>query len=425
MRFICISFLVLLFSGGLSAQNQQKSPEFLQDSILKSEFENKKPWYQFGNEKVSFLPMAVVALDVTYYGQDANSIKQVGDQDNTRETGQIRAVRFGVGGTINLKRQWRFLIAGAYKAFNHGFNPDSTTDFALYDLMLDAHTKYGHIVAGYTKEPISLQRTASLIYLGGVERAMHLDAFFPARNWGLYYYNSFAKEKIFWAAGYFKDLNVLNKYYKWNDANDIYVSRLTANPLYKAGGEKDLHLGIGFRYSDFRHGGSLGQHPEAYNASKYVVIPAIQAEETITFNYELAYRQRNLLLTSEITTVKLHNSELDSPTLNGFYVQADYTLTGESRRYMTRNATFSPIVPAKNVQNGGIGAIELTFRYSELKTNVGNLTGGDMSKYSGFITWYPTLLSKFQFGYSYIRLDRMNLIGHTSLFQMRFAVLIG
>jgi hypothetical protein len=48
-----------------------------------------------------------------------------------------------------------------------------------------------------------------------------------------------------------------------------------------------------------------------------------------------------------------------------------------------------------------------------------------MNKFSAFLTWYPTLLSKFQVGYGYVTLDRFGLIGHTHLLQMRFAVLIG
>ncbi|MCU4158068.1 hypothetical protein J1N10_18985 [Carboxylicivirga sp. A043] len=425
MRYILFILPLFIGLGSLCAQDTLLTKPFIQDSLLRNEFQNKKPWYQVANKTINVLPIALVALDVTYYGQDKNSISQVGDQDAQVESGQIRAVRIGMGGTVNFKRPMRFLVTAAYKAFNQGFNPDSTTDFALFDCMLDADIKYGHIVLGLTNEPIGLQGVSSMIYLGGFERSMNTDAFLPIRNWGVTYYNSFARNKVFMELGYFKDLFLKTSTKKWNDANDIFVTRLVLNPLYKKGGDKDLHLGIGVRYGDFRHSASIGQHPEAYHASKYVQLRNLTGESLVTINYELAYRHRNLLLSSDITSVKLNNKEIGSPTLYGYYVQADYNLTGESRRYMTRNASFSPVVPDKNVQNGGIGAIELTARYSALYTNRGQLSGGDMTKYSGFITWYPTLLSKFQVGYGLVRLDRFNIVGYTQMFQMRFAMLIG
>ena len=69
--------------------------------------------------------------------------------------------------------------------------------------------------------------------------------------------------------------------------------------------------------------------------------------------------------------------------------------------------------------------LELTLRYSTLFANDGEISGGEMSRLGAFITWYPTILSKLQFAYGYVKLDRFNLIGYTHIYQLRFAILIG
>ncbi len=129
---------------------------------------------------------------------------------------------------------------------------------------------------------------------------------------------------------------------------------------------------------------------------------------------------------------------MGDPLIDGYFVQADYIITGERRKYIPRAGAFSPTAPRKNVQQGGPGLFELTVRYSTLNTNSlpGNfngedLRGGDMNRIGAFLTWYPTVLAKLQFGYGYVTLDNFDLVdgssrtGHTHIFQFRFAVLIG
>ena len=121
---------------------------------------------------------------------------------------------------------------------------------------------------GKMKEPISMQRTASLIYLGGFERGMNLDGLLPARNTGIMYYVNLLNKKAFFSIGAFNQLSAI-KNVKFKDANSVAVGRLTVNPMVGWQENHDLHLGFGGRYSNFKGGGNLRQYPEAYFASKF------------------------------------------------------------------------------------------------------------------------------------------------------------
>ncbi|MEN8157813.1 MAG: porin [Bacteroidota bacterium] len=427
-RLFLISILIILVTNGYC----QEEPDFKerQDSILE-ELRGVKPWYEFGNEKITIIPLAILALDATYFHQDDNSTTQVGDQDARYEPGQIRALRFGVLGTINFERPWRYLVAGAYRAFDQGFNADSATDFMLYDLRLDIPTKIGAFAFGKMKEPSSMQRVASLIYLGGIERGMNLDGMLPARNTGAMYYNTVVDKRVHYALALYKSVSFPQKVY-WKDASTVGIGRITVNPFVGWQEDHDLHLGISGRYSNFKGGGNLRQHPESYFASKFVETGGVEGEGIFTWNYEFAYRFKSLLITSEVTRLQLYNARLtdgneslQDPRLKGSFVQADWLITGERRKYTSRNAVFAPAIPRRDVQQGGAGALEFTLRYSTLLTNTGGLSGGDMSKVSAFLTWYPTLLSKMQIGYGLVTLDRFGITGKTGIFQFRFAILIG
>jgi phosphate-selective porin len=131
------------------------------------------------------------------------------------------------------------------------------------------------------------------------------------------------------------------------------VIRLTANPFYGWNENQDLHIGISARYSDFKNGGQLRQHPEAFFASKYIETGLVEGDYLFSQNYELAYRIRNLLITSEVTRMQLSNASLNDPSLHEAYIQADYLITGETHPYTPRNGIFSPAVPKKSVQHGG------------------------------------------------------------------------
>ncbi|EGG98718.1 Phosphate-specific outer membrane porin OprP Pyrophosphate-specific outer membrane porin OprO [gamma proteobacterium IMCC2047] len=67
----------------------------------------------------------------------------------------------------------------------------------------------------------------------------------------------------------------------------------------------------------------------------------------------------------------------DDLEVDGYYFQAGYILTGESRKYKTGSAAFDKVKPGKD------GAWEIFARYDEMNADMGNninLVGGEAQK---------------------------------------------
>ena len=82
---------------------------------------------------------------------------------------------------------------------------------------------------------------------------------------------------------------------------------------------------------------------------------------------------------------KNNNSDL---SLNGWYGEAAWTLTGESRKYKEGN--FQYLEPAKpfSLKNGGWGAVETAVRYSGADLNDGSFKGGYIQNLTLAVNWY-------------------------------------
>jgi len=79
------------------------------------------------------------------------------------------------------------------------------------------------------------------------------------------------------------------------------------------------------------------------------------------------------------------NSNLE---LDGWYADAAWTITGESRKY--KQGRFYKVEPAKkfSLSNGGWGAWELATRYSTVDLNDGAFRGGELSNVTVALNWY-------------------------------------
>jgi len=82
---------------------------------------------------------------------------------------------------------------------------------------------------------------------------------------------------------------------------------------------------------------------------------------------------------------KIPNRDL---SLNGWYTEAAWTLTGESRKYKEGN--FRYLEPAKpfSLKNGTWGAVEAAFRYSGADLNDGDFKGGYIQNVTLAVNWY-------------------------------------
>lgn len=111
---------------------------------------------------------------------------------------------------------------------------------------------------------------------------------------------------------------------------------------------------------------------------------------------------------------------LGDPDFSGWYVQASYILTGETRPWNPATGTFTAPKAAKPVdfEGGGWGAWELAARYSvsDLNWNEGagaflpvdGIRGGEQTAWTAGLNWYVNNNIRFLLDYQWIEVDRLS-----------------
>ncbi|SEA05339.1 OprO/OprP family phosphate-selective porin [Nitrosospira multiformis] len=93
---------------------------------------------------------------------------------------------------------------------------------------------------------------------------------------------------------------------------------------------------------------------------------------------------------------------LDSLSFHGWYGEAAWTLTGESRQY--KEGKFHRVEPTRNFSfsKGGWGAWELAARIAGVDLNDGAFKAGEMKNFTAALNWYVNSNLRFMFNYDRI-----------------------
>lgn len=112
-------------------------------------------------------------------------------------------------------------------------------------------------------------------------------------------------------------------------------------------------------------------------------------------------------------------SALPDPDFSGWYVQAAWALTGETRAWNAANGVFAGLKPAKPLDlNGeGWGALELAARYSvsdlnyreDLLAAAGGIRGGEQTALTLGLNWYLNNNIRFLLDYQWVEVDRLSV----------------
>jgi phosphate-selective porin OprO/OprP len=111
---------------------------------------------------------------------------------------------------------------------------------------------------------------------------------------------------------------------------------------------------------------------------------------------------------------------------DGGYLQASWTMTGESRKYIPTTGAYSAITPARpfSLGGGGWGALELAARYSYIDLNskitpgvaqalTGGVFGGTQTIYTLGVNWYPIDNVRFMLDYMHADINKRAADGVT------------
>jgi phosphate-selective porin OprO/OprP len=382
-----------------------------------------KRWNYWQGKSVSGVFLGALLLDsLRWLSVDEETEQLVGPLDDS-EGGEIRGLRFGAVGTFNFKRPWVYTVFAATNAFDRGFDSDSTDDFSFLDYRLDIPLgKRLALSIGKQKEPISMERIMSLAFEPQQERAAVSDALMPSRNVGLVLNSALAGQRMTFAGGVFND---------WFDAGEDFgesgtqlVGRVTALPLKSDDESALLHLGLGVRYTNAGAGLRYRTEPEFANSPDFVDTGVFDADRAMLFNFEVSARRGPVWLAGEYNANRVSAVDLGDPSFSGYHITASWIATGEMRAYNRRSGTLGRVPIAKPVDRGGLGAWELSARWSDIDLSDGAISGGEMQILSLGVNWWPAPWGSMSVNYRNIRLDRFDITGRSDGFMIRLLLML-
>ena len=367
---------------------------------LSTSVDTEKKWNAFDSKYFNGLVVSAVIIDRgNWLSQNDASRIQPGIGDLSEfDGGTIRGFRFGVGGMIKFKRPWIYSIGGAANAFDLGFDSEDTDSFTFFDYRIDIPVSDDVTLSvGKQKEPVSLERTMTLIQAPTQERSAAADAMMPSRNVGVVLSGMAMDRRIAWAGGVFND---------WFDAGESFsdsasqaVGRVTWLPVISEDESNLIHLGAGIRYSDAKQGLRYKSRPEIGNAPNFVDTDFFDADSSTLYSLEAAWRNGPYWLTAEYVSNNVDAASLGNPTFSGFHVGGTWSLTGEMRPYNRRSGALGSIPVAQDINQGGYGAVELGIRWSEVDLTDAAIDGGEMQIATIGVSWW--LSTKFSLSLNY------------------------
>jgi phosphate-selective porin OprO/OprP len=384
----------------------------------------KEPWYSYRNDRLAARFIAGALLDRTTFNANEQLESQVGGL-NSYDSGEVRTLRLGVGGIVKgFNKDFIYAFVGSSNAFKQDFNSREGREFDWIDWAIGVELFGAWVRIGKQKENFSHDRNLLLIDQPFMERPMAVTAMTLSRNTGISVRDTALGGRLFWSVGsYFDMLGDRDEPYK--DARQ-YTARVTGLPHLSDDGDQLLHLGIAYRYNDTDSGVlRYSSNPEAFFSPAFVDTGEFAASNANSTSFELGFKRGPVWMMSELIHTDVNANEFDDPTFTGFHVSGTWSLTGERRDYDLREGLFDKLIPLKNVHSGGTGAWELVARYSELDLSDGLIEGGEMSRWSVGINWWPTREFKTTLQYGWIDLDRFGISSSSEVLQLRGTMQMG
>lgn len=116
-----------------------------------------------------------------------------------------------------------------------------------------------------------------------------------------------------------------------------------------------------------------------------------EANEVAMYGLELAGVLGPVHAAAEYMEARVSGTGYSTERLQGYYVQAGWFLTGETRPFSAKKGAWDRLVPNRNFLFGdGWGAWELAARYDLVDLNTQNIHGGSINAFTLGLNWYLT-----------------------------------
>lgn len=284
---------------------------------------------------------------------------------------------------------------------------------------------FGNVQVGHFNEPFSLEEVTSDKYDLFLEYSLPVQAFAPARNAGIMFFDNW-RERVTWQAGVFRetdDSGILG-----SNSGYAATGRVTALPWYAEEGRKLLHVGAAF---SSRHPSgdavTYETRPEWHQSSrKFVSTGAIKGVDSANLlGLEGALVYGPFCAQAEYFNTGVSRTSGGDASFSGWYLEGSYFLTGENRKYDPKKGEFGRPIPNRNfnLKDGGLGAWELVARYSTVDLNDAGagISGGAQKDTTLGLNWYLNPNTRVMFNWVHAMTDQPDN-GNADMFLVRFQV---
>jgi phosphate-selective porin OprO/OprP len=325
----------------------------------------------------------------------ADSVWYQEDDVELSSGGELRRVRLDVRATV--WDDWHVYtgidVANPDRILLRGMNL-TYTGFEKVDLQV-----------GRLRQPFGMDDLTGSNYITFMERANVSDVLVPGRSIGFAVSSAgdhwSSKGGVFWSgdAEGGDDDGLVDM-----DASWSVSARQTWAPWSERG--RVLHLGVAGSYAS---GGEIGEarfrmRPGSHVTDvRFVNTGTIEdIERSIFYSAELAASLGPFFFQGEYIGARFRREDLPTLDFDGWYAQASWFLTGESRRYSVSRGVFSGVRPRRDFdpREGGPGAWEVGVRYSTVNLNSEEIEGGEQSLVTVGLNWYPNPNVRFMLNYA-------------------------
>lgn len=205
--------------------------------------------------------------------------------------------------------------------------------------------------------------------------------------------------------GIYGDTIAANKRNTFADEGWAVNSRLTFAPIDQ--NDRVIHIGVSGNYREPNDAGDVNDVPLklAYETTHMSNLDLIQTEiSDVNHIAMLGIEGHGLIGPLSIGGEYTHSwidvkGTVSNLSFHGWYTEAAWTLTGESRVY--KKGLFYRVIPEKafNLWKGGLGAWELAARYGEVDLNDDAFKGGKLGNFTVGLNWYPNQILRFMASY--------------------------
>lgn len=374
-----------------------------------------------------------LVIDTLWFDQDANSMAQVGDVQDTADFRRARLYATGEYGEI-------FSYAVGMD-FAQGSGDNGRPTFLDNYLAISQLPYLGTLRIGHFFEPFTLERSGSNRNTAFMERSL-VDAFAPSRNLGAMFYNQNEAQDWWWAVGGFHGASDNFGDFSGDQEGMAFDVRVVHLPYYDepSGGRYYLHLGAGYSYRDAADGVvTYRSRPEAFGSEDpvnpatpfFVDTGSIAADHSQLAGLEFLWVNGPLIVESEVVVAPVHLDNGNTANFWGAYAFVGYFLTGEHQPYNRKMAITDRVHPFENffrIRNPdgtistGRGAWQVAARLSHIDLDDAGVQGGRLTDMTVGLNWFLSPYHRFKFNYILANLDSGGLQSQTSIFGMRFDV---